>query len=145
MNATQTVGDFITVLIPYYAELFCTEGITEKLFELRYNALRQVQANLMFYQERGYRSELLERIAARKAALIMSANSISEVEKIIRPRAPHFDGVRFIPDPYLLPEEELICWSETSLRAPLNEAGYQRYMTLLRQIFPEESEALNIA
>ena len=53
--------------------------------------------------------------------------------------------MEFISDPYLLPEEELICWSEASLRAPLNEPGYRRYMKLFRQVFPEESQALNIA
>ena len=41
-------------------------------------------------------------------------------------------------------EEELICWSEASLRAPLNETGFQRYSELFRLVFPEESERLNI-
>ena len=77
--------------------------------------------------------------------MIMSADSKTEVNKILRPKAPHYDGVRFVSDRYLLPEEELICWSEASLRAPLNEAGYRRYMELFQRAFPEESEALDIA
>ena len=40
---------------------------------------------------------------------------------------------------------ELICWSEASLRAPLNEYAFRRYMELFCRMFPEESEALHIA
>ncbi len=50
------------------------------------------------------------------------------------------NGSKFIPDEFSVPEEELICWSETSLRAPLNEAGFNRYMELFRQILPMEYE-----
>ena len=77
--------------------------------------------------------------------MIMSASSKTEMDKILKPKAPHFDGVRFVADRYLLPEEELICWSEASLRAPLNEYAFRRYMELFCRMFPEESEALHIA
>ena len=33
------------------------------------------------------------------------------------------------------PEEEAICWSETSLRGTLNEAGYKRYMEVFQEVF----------
>lgn len=63
---------------------------------------------------------------------------------MIRPRAPHFDGNKFIPDRYNIPEEELICWCETSLRGPLNENGFNRYMEVFHEVFPERSELLSI-
>ena len=141
----KSVGDFHVALIPYYAELLCAEGLTEKLFALRFDGLQKLQACLSHYGELGYMPELLSKIAERKGALIMAAKSKTEVEKIIKPHAPRYDGAEFVSDPYLLPEEELICWSEASLRAPLNEPGYRRYMKLFRQVFPKESRSLNIA
>ena len=142
---SELCTDPATALIPYYAELICAEGLTEKLFALRFNALQTLGACLKHYSRLGYAPKLLKRIADRKAALILAAANKTELDRILRPKAPHFDGVHFIPDRYMLPEEELICWSETSLRAPLNEAGYRRYLTLFRQVFPAESEALNLA
>ena len=132
-------------LIPYFAELICSEGIPEKLFVLRFEALKSLQGLLSQYEDRGYIAKLLRSIGEKKGAMIMSASSKTEMDRILRPKAPHYDGVRFVSDRYLLPEEELICWSEASLRAPLNEAGFQRYMELFRRIFPEESKSLNIA
>ena len=86
--------------------------------------------------------KLLYAIAEKKCRMIGSITSKSEMEQVIRPRCPHYDGNRFIPDAYSVPEEELICWSETSLKAPLNAAGFQRYMELFKQILPEESRKL---
>ena len=132
-------------LAPYFAELICSEGITEKVFALRFDALKMLQGLIHHYDERGYADKLLNGIAEKKGAMIMSASSKTEMNKILKPKAPHFDGVRFIADHYLLPEEELICWSEASLRAPLNEYAFRRYMELFCRMFPEESEALHIA
>ena len=55
---------------------------------------------------------------------------------------PHYDGAGFIPAAYSVPEEELICWSETSLKGPLTAEGFQRYMELFKQVLPEESRRL---
>ena len=76
------------------------------------------------YDELGYSDKLLHGIAEKKGAMIMSASSKTEMDKILKSKVPLFDGVRFIADRYLLPEEELICWSEASLRAPLNEYAF---------------------
>ena len=143
-------------LAPYFAELICSEGISEKVFALRegisekvfalrFDALKMLQGLIHHYDERGYTDKLLNGIAEKKGAMIMSASSKTEMNKILKPKAPHFDGVRFVADRYLLPEEELICWSEASLRAPLNEYAFRRYMELFCRMFPEESEALHIA
>ena len=132
-------------LVPYFAELICSEGISKKLFVLRFDALMTLQSLIQQYDERGYAAKLLNGIAEKKGAMIMSATSKTEMDNILRPKAPHFDGARFISDRYLLPEEELIFWSEASLRAPLNEYGIRRYMELFCRMFPEESEVLHIA
>jgi hypothetical protein len=131
-------------LLPFYAELICSESIYEKLFGLRISALKNLQGLLNQYERRGYDAKLLCSIGKKKGTMIMTASSKTELDKILHPKAPHYDGVRFVSDQYLLPEEELICWSEASLRAPLNETGFQRYSELFRLVFPEESERLNI-
>ena len=64
------------------------------------------------------------------------------MEKVLKPHCPHYDGVKFIPDTYNVPEEELICWSETSFLAPIKEAGYKRYMEVFKSVVPEKSKQL---
>lgn len=70
--------------------------------------------------------------------MILNSTTKGEIEKISNPKCPHYDGVRFYPDAYNVPEEELIGWCETSLRAPLNSAGLNRYMEVFKTVFPEK-------
>lgn len=83
-------------------------------------------------------------ILKRKGMMILCTTSKSELERIIKPRCPHFDGNKFVPDEYHVPQEELIAWSETSLKAPLNQAGHNRYLELFQMIFPKKYEELMI-
>ena len=62
----------------------------------------------------------------------MDAKSKAEIKKIMEPSEPVFNGVVLFTDPYLLPEEELICWSEVSLRTSLNKYGVKRYQETFR-------------
>ena len=45
--------------------------------------------------------------------------------------------------PYYSEEEELLLWSETSLRGPVISAGYERYMELFKKILPQKAEQIN--
>ena len=74
--------------------------------------------------------------------MILQAKSKTELQAILRPKPPHYNGQGFQADQYLTPEEELACWSEASLRAPLNSAGFDRFMELFREVLPEESATL---
>ena len=97
MTNTKTEADYMVALLSFCAELFCAEGISDTLFVLRFDALQKLQATLSHYSDRGYTQKLLCGIAERKAALILSANSKTETEKILKPHAPHYDGgqIRF--------------------------------------------------
>ena len=75
---------------------------------------------------------------------LIIADLEEEMEKLLKPSCPHYYGGRFTPGEYHIPEEELIGWSEASLRTPLNSAGYQRYMELFKQVLPEESRRLSL-
>lgn len=133
--------DYTLVLVPYLAELIASD-IPDKTRALRLNAIRQLQSRLAYYKKLGYMEKLLCAIARKRATMIMSTSSKTEMEKVMSIRPPYFDGNKFIPDQYHVPEEEMISWSETSLRAPLNEAGFKRYKELFGQIFPEQAKEI---
>lgn len=124
-------------LIRAFMEILLTDDIPDKVKEYRLSALRGLRENLKHYEKSGYSEKLIISIAEKKIKMIMQLQSKSEIDKILKPRCPYYDGNKFIPDKYSIMEEELICWSETSLLAPLNEAGAKRYMELFRKFFPE--------
>lgn len=136
------LADYNILLIPAFAEILMAENVPDRVRGPRFDALRQLKGHLDFYQKRGYLPKLLSGIAEKKAEMILAATSKTEMDKLLKPRCPYYDGNRFVPDEYNVPEEELICWSETSFLGPLNEIGYSRYMEVFRQIFPEVSEQL---
>ncbi len=133
--------DYILVIVPFIAEIIAAD-MPNKVRELRFNAIRQLQSRLVFYKELGYMESLLCSIARKRAEMIMRTTSKIEMEKVMRVQCPHYDGNKFVPDRYNVPEEEMISWAETSLKAPLNDIGYRRYAELFRQIFPEQAKEI---
>ena len=138
---SEATDDFSLVLIPFFAELSAGD-IPDKVRVLRFSALREVQRYLTHYRKLGIVPRLLCAIARKKGELISEISTKAEMERVVHPHVPHYDGSKFVPDEYMVPEEELICWSETSLRAPLNDAGFNRYMELFRQVMPDEYAAM---
>lgn len=130
-------NDFMDALIPYYAEIIAGD-IPDRVRELRFLAIRKLQDCLGYYQKLGYMEKLLYAIAQKKGRLICSISNKTDMEKLMKARCPHYDGSKFVPDEFCIPEEELICWSETSLQAPLNEIGFRRYMELFSEVLPAE-------
>ena len=135
--------DYEIVMIPFFAEII-TADIPDHIRGLRFDALKVLQSHLRLYEKLGYMPKLLCAIAEQKCERILAVTAKSEIEKILKPSCPHYNGAEFVPDDYSVPEEELICWSETSLRAPLNAAGFKRYMELFRQVFPDESKEIPV-
>ena len=118
------------VIIPCIAEIAASDT-PERVKMLRLGAVSELQRYLHYYRQLGYMPKLL-----------YAATTKAEMQKLIRPNCPHYDGAGFIPAAYSVPEEELICWSETSLKGPLTAEGFQRYMELFKQVLPEESRRL---
>lgn len=115
------------VIIPCIAEIAASDT-PERVKKLRLGAVSELQRYLHYYRQLGYMPKLLYAIADKKCRMIVSATTKAEMQKLIRPNCPHYDGAGFIPAAYSVPEEELICWSETSLKGPLTAEGFQRYM-----------------
>ena len=116
--------------------------MSDKVRIIRFDGIKRLQSILAFYQKLGYRSELLYGIAEKKCRMILSTSSKEKMDRVLKPRCPRYDGNKFIPDEYNVPEEELIAWSETSAVAPLNSAGHKRYMEVFKEVFPELSKEL---
>lgn len=133
-------ADFDVILIPFMTEILMDESTSDTVKDLRLNALGQLRAYLSRYARLGYIPELLFAIAEKKGKLITEISSKTEMEKMLKPHCPRYNGANFVPDNYCIPEEELICWSETSLRGPLNDVGFKRYMELFKSVFPEYAE-----
>ena len=129
--------DFEMVIFFAFAEIVMDEDASDDLKSLRIDALKKVQRSLNHYHHLGYIPELTRAIAEKKCQMIKEATSKSEIEKFLQPRCPRYDGEKFIEDPYIIPEEELICWSYASLRFPLNSIGAARFQEVFKRVFPD--------
>lgn len=129
--------DFELIILFAFVEIVMDESAPDDLKELRVNALTKVQRALNHYHHLGYIRELTSAIAEKKCRMIKESTSRTEMQKILKPRCPHYDGSKFVEDSYIVPEEELICWSYASLRFPLNSIGAARFKELFDRIFPD--------
>ena len=129
--------DFEMVIFFAFAEIVMDEDASDDLKGLRIDALKKVQRSLNHYHHLGYIPELTRAIAEKKCRMIKEATSMTVMKKFLQPRCPRYDGEKFIEDPYIIPEEELICWSYASLRFPLNSIGAARFQEVFKRVFPD--------
>ena len=127
------------VLILIFVQVIMGER-TDKVLALQFSALRELQVILHYYEQRGYSAELIGAIAEKKGQMIITTTTKAEMEKVLHPPAPYYNASVFVADKYLIPEEELICWSETSLRGPLIKPALKRYLELFQQFYPDEAK-----
>lgn len=128
--------DYELIILFALVEIAMDEDASEHLKELRIAALDKVQRRLNTYHHLGYIRQLTTAIAEKKCSMIQKATSKAEINRILEPRCPRYDGNKFVEDPYILPEEELIGWSCVSLQAPLNAVGAARFQELFHRVFP---------
>ena len=128
--------DYELIILFALVEIAMDEDASKHLKELRIAALDKVQHRLNAYHHLGYIRQLTTAIAEKKCSMIQKATSKAEINRIPELRCPRYDGNKFIEDPYILPEEELIGWSCVSLQAPLNAVGAARFQELFHRIFP---------
>lgn len=141
-NNNNNNCEFEIILIQTFVEIMFDKKASDDIKSLRFNGLIKLSNYLQYYKSLGYVENLINEIAAKKAKMIMQVKSKSEMDKILKPSCPYFNGSQFIPNEYNVIEEELICWSETSLRAPLSEIGFKRYIELFNIVFPEYKNTL---
>jgi len=100
-------------------------------------ALIQLGAIIKKYQQDYYLETLVQAILDKKIAFICEATTKADLKEILSPPKIRYNGNKVIPvSKFHIPEEELIYWSATSLKAPLRTYGFERMMLVFAQVFP---------
>lgn len=123
----NVIPDYSFVMVKAYSELM-TDEISDKLRMLRFEALKTLQDRLAVYQKNGYMARLIHTIAEKRCNMIMEATTKAEMKKILALPCLHYDGSKFVMGEYHVPEEELICWSETSLLRTTEQNRIQKIL-----------------
>ena len=144
MTTNEKPVSFEIPLLLCLAEIITTEEIPVTVRKRRLAALHNLRSYLIYYAQLGYMEELLYGIAEKKGKLIMESSTKDEFQKLQRTRCPRYDEAKFISDKYCIPEEELICWSETSLRGPLKEEAFKRYCEVFQSVFPQMAHMISL-
>ena len=114
------------------AEIVWKENDT--LEEERIQTLQSIFRRAWYYQERGMLEEIILGFVQKKIKMIQQAETKGELQEIGRPPKPVYNGNGFTPGKYDTEEEELLVWSLTSLKAPLNDPAYKRYERSFKKI-----------
>lgn len=94
----------------------------------------------------GINPSLTLTIYKKKIQQIREAESADDLKLTLMHPKVRYNGCEVVPDnKWVLPEEELILWSNTSLIAPLTKEGFERYMKIFKEVFPNEAASIGIA
>ena len=116
----------------------------DKLFEAKFAAVFKLRDIVVAYKSHGFLDELPVKIFNKKFDFIFHAGSKADIKEIIAPTKVHYNYNEIVPaGNFYVAEEELILWSLTSLHAPLVHHGYERYMKVFAEIFPEQAKKLS--
>lgn len=100
---------------------------------------------LIYSLKKGFLPDVVEAFFVRKMKGLPLVSTKQDMQDFLKVSTPHYFGGKFTVSniPYYSEEEELLLWSETSLRGPLISAGYERYMELFKKILPQKAEQIN--
>ena len=118
---------------------------SEKEREVRLECLTQIFGRANAYLKKGFLPDVVEAFFVRKMKGLPLVSTKQDMQDFLKVSTPHYFGRKFTVSniPYYSEEEELLLWSETSLRGPLISAGYERYMELFKKILPQKAEQIN--
>lgn len=125
--------DFRLVLLPY----LCDAIFTDKLRAERIDALQTLSGFLTRLKNENMRGALLAKIAHDKAELILNAQTKGEIQELLRPKPPHYNGGHFISNPFLTDGEELLAWLKASINVPLDSDAVLRVNSLILKLYPD--------
>lgn len=116
----------------------------EKLLEAKFDALGKVNGMLNWYAKENYDEKILDSIMAKKTEMILKATTVKDIREITAPPKPRYDGRKWYTSPNSVPEEEMILWSITSLKAgrPLKHEAVERYMKLFKDFYGKSVDEL---
>lgn len=114
----------------------------DRLKNERIQTLQIIFQRAWRYQEQGMLEELVLGFVRKKTRMIEKAKTKGELQEISKPPKPVSNGNGFTPGKYDTEEEELLVWSLTCLKAPLNNQAYERYKELFCRLLPEKAKIL---
>ena len=110
-------------------------GESKPLSDARAKAAQTTLQRAAFYRSHGIRNDLVHMVVEKRLKLIAEATAVQELKEIEAEPKPRYTGNGFVSGKFSVPEEEMIIWSLTSLKAPLVSAGFDRDMALFQQVF----------
>lgn len=111
------------------AEVVLDTTCSEKEREVRLECSTQIFGRANAYLKKGFLPDVVEAFFVRKMKGLPLVSTKQDMQDFLKVSTPHYFGGKFTVSniPYYSEEEELLLWSETSLRGPLITAGYERY------------------
>lgn len=109
--------------------------IPKKIKGMRDRTLYQLAKTLYRYSKEGFLDYIIFDIAKQKIEYILNAKSKTQMEQILKHGEVRYDGNHFVPlnAHYHVEQEEMIMWSMTSLKAPLNSEATARFVELVNK------------
>ena len=112
-----------------------------KLFDVKMAAIFKAGGIAKSYEKEFMNDRLSNVICAKKIAFILEATSKKEIDEILKFPKVHYNGNEVVPSGrFHIIEEELLLWSRTSLYSTLHRAGFDRYVKLFKEVFPEYAD-----
>lgn len=105
-------------------------------------AVSKVLQRISFYRSRGFLPHLILCVFVKKMKMISEATTVKDLRAVSDVPKPRYNGNRVIPSKFSVPEEEIMIWSLTTERGPLNDEGFRRYMELFEELFGIDEETL---
>lgn len=118
-------------MIELYIADLVTGDYPEKIVSLRMDAFKTLKGQLKIFRDRLYDDKLIEDIETKRAEFIMQTDSKTEMEKVLHPDYNNSPK-------YGIDAEEIIFWAECSLKYPLPDKAYNRYMELVKEYYGEQ-------
>lgn len=110
----------------------------DKKKDLKLSALNHLISVDRPYDDNMFDDKLLVNLYSKKIDFILNAKTKKDIESILSVSHIRFNGDKVIPTEFNIIEEELLMWSLTSLKAPLNYIGQNRYMELFKEYYGED-------
>lgn len=103
------------------AEVVLDTTCSKKEREVRLECLTQIFGRANAYLKKGFLPDVVEAFFVRKMEGLPLVSTKQDMQDFLKVSTPHYFGGKFTVSniPYYSEEEELLLWSETSLRGPL--------------------------
>ena len=117
------------------AEVVLDTTCSKKEREVRLECLTQIFGRANAYLKKGFLPDVVEAFFVRKMEGLPLVSTKQDMQDFLKVSTPHYFGGKFTVSniPYYSEEEELLLWSETSLRGPLITAGYDVIWNCLKR------------